>query len=134
VAKDEELRAYELMTADWAALKLVTDWLMVFPAAMTQMSAKKQPMLSSTHAIFLGLQKEIKRAIAALPSTADPVLRQGLVDAHLKLSDYFTKFDQSRYYSWATCSNFISVFWFDLTCLLSAGSTVVVPRAQKRLR
>ncbi|KAJ6526107.1 hypothetical protein B0H19DRAFT_858704, partial [Mycena capillaripes] len=89
---------HELTTADWAALKLVTDWLMVFRAATTQMSATKQPMLSSTHAIFLGLQKELKRAIAALPSTADPVLRQGLVDAHLKLSDYFTKFDQSRYY------------------------------------
>jgi uncharacterized protein HemX len=109
VAKDEELRAHELTTADWDALKLVTDWLMVFRAATTQMSATKQPMLSSTHAIFLGLQKELKRAIAALSSTADPVLRQGLVDAHLKLSDYFTKFDQSRYYSWATCSNFLSV-------------------------
>ncbi|KAJ6556718.1 hypothetical protein B0H10DRAFT_1203841 [Mycena sp. CBHHK59/15] len=31
-----------------------------------------------------------------------PALRQGLVDAHRKLSDYYTKFDQSHYYSWAT--------------------------------
>ncbi|KAJ7765577.1 hypothetical protein B0H16DRAFT_1309980, partial [Mycena metata] len=95
---------HELTPADWTALKLVTDWLMVYRDATTQMSTTKQPMLSSTHAIFLGLQSHLKAALAKLPATADPVLRDGLVEAHLKLSDYFAKFDQSKYYMWATCA------------------------------
>ncbi|KAJ7191599.1 hypothetical protein B0H12DRAFT_995527, partial [Mycena haematopus] len=93
-----ELREHELSSADWAALKLVTNWLMAFRDATTQMSATKQPMLSSTHAIFLGLQRHLKTELAKLSPSTDPILRQGLVEAHLKLSDYFTKFDQSRYY------------------------------------
>ncbi|KAJ7157771.1 hypothetical protein C8R46DRAFT_818929, partial [Mycena filopes] len=89
---------HELTAADWTALKLVTDWLMVYRDATTQMSATKQPMLSSTHAIFLGLQGHLKTALANLPDDADPVLRGGLVEAHEKLSEYFTKFDRSQYY------------------------------------
>ncbi|KAJ7834571.1 hypothetical protein B0H14DRAFT_2363791, partial [Mycena olivaceomarginata] len=98
VAKDESLRAHELSTADWTALKLVSKWLMAFRDATTQMSTTKQPMISNTHAVFLGLEKHIKIKLANLPQETDPVLRQGLVDAHTKLSDYFTKFDRSRYY------------------------------------
>ncbi|KAJ7090139.1 hypothetical protein C8R44DRAFT_892053 [Mycena epipterygia] len=66
------------------------------------MSATKQPMLSTTHAVFLWLQLHLKNTNAVLPEDADPALWQGLVDAHLKLSDYYTKFDRSRYYSRAT--------------------------------
>ncbi|KAJ6568100.1 hypothetical protein DFH09DRAFT_848764, partial [Mycena vulgaris] len=98
VAKDEELRAHELSAADWDALKTVADWLMVYRHATTGMSATKQPMLSSTHAIFIGLQAHLKESLAKLPESAAPELRSGLVEAHLKLSDYFTKFDESRYY------------------------------------
>ncbi|KAJ6563518.1 hypothetical protein B0H10DRAFT_2239399 [Mycena sp. CBHHK59/15] len=47
-------------------------------------------------------QTQRRGAITALPKSADPALRQGLVEAHLKLSDYYTKFDQSRYYLWAS--------------------------------
>ncbi|KAF7371732.1 Transposase-like protein [Mycena venus] len=36
VAKDEELRAHELSTRDWTALKLVTNWLVAFREATTQ--------------------------------------------------------------------------------------------------
>ena len=56
-------------------------------------------MLSSTHAVFLVLQD----IIATLPSNsaADNTLKEGLLAAHHKLSDYFHKFDQSRYYLWA---------------------------------
>ncbi|KAF7372456.1 Transposase-like protein [Mycena venus] len=85
VAKDEELRAHELSTRDWTALKLVTNWLVAFREATTQI-----------------LQSHLKTEISKLPADADPVLRQGLVDAHLKLSNYFAKFEQSRYYTWAT--------------------------------
>jgi hypothetical protein len=66
----------------------------------------KQPMLSTTHAIFRWLQDELKTNITKLPQTADPALLEGLVAAHRKLSDYFTKFDESRYYSWATSWSF----------------------------
>ncbi|KAF7372351.1 Transposase-like protein [Mycena venus] len=101
VAKDSELREHELNAAEWDALQLVTQWLKMFRSATTQMSTTKQPMLSSTHAIFRGLQQRLKAIISELPESADPALKEGLVNAHRKLSDYFTKFDQSRYYSWA---------------------------------
>jgi len=101
--KDEELRAHELSNGDWTALKLVSDRPIAFRNTTTQMSATKQSMLSSTYTIFLGLQSHLKKELAKLPATADPMLRQGLVEAHVKLSDYFTKFDKSQYYSWATC-------------------------------
>ncbi|KAJ7304697.1 hypothetical protein DFH08DRAFT_721492 [Mycena albidolilacea] len=97
VAKDSELREHELNAAEWDALQLVTHWLKMFRSATTQMSATKQPMLSSTHAIFRGLQQRLKAIIAELPESADPDLKEGLVNAHRKLSDYFTKFDKSRY-------------------------------------
>jgi hypothetical protein len=79
---------------------MVTYWLEIFCSATTQMSATKQPTLSSTHAVFRGLQRRLKEIIAGLPASADPALKEGLVNAYRKL-DYFTKFDQSRYYGWA---------------------------------
>lgn len=109
VAKDSDLREHELSSTEWDALTLVTGWLKYFRSATTQMSSTKQPMLSTTHAIFRGLQDHIKGAITALPEKADPALRNGLVEAHGKLSDYYTKFDQSRYYLWASC-NFFNLF------------------------
>ncbi|KAJ7792593.1 hypothetical protein B0H13DRAFT_2172466 [Mycena leptocephala] len=102
VNENEDLAEYALAPSEWAALKQVSDWLKSYRYATTKMSATKQPMLSTTHAVFRWLQDELKAAIAALPSTADPALLEGLVAAHRKLSDYFTKFDESRYYSWAT--------------------------------
>ncbi|KAJ6567458.1 hypothetical protein B0H10DRAFT_1841910, partial [Mycena sp. CBHHK59/15] len=80
----------------------ITKWLKSYRYATTTMSTTKQSMLSTTHAIFRWLQDELKTNIAELPQTADPALLEGLVAAHRKLSDYFTKFDESRYYSWAT--------------------------------
>ncbi|KAJ6541101.1 hypothetical protein B0H10DRAFT_1855471, partial [Mycena sp. CBHHK59/15] len=97
VAKDSELREHELSPYKWDALMLVTQWLKAFRSATTQMSATEHSMLSTTHTIFRGLQQHLKDAITALPASADPALREGLVKAHLKLSDYYTNFDQSRY-------------------------------------
>jgi hypothetical protein len=108
VAKDAELRKYELTQTEWDALKLVTAWLKTFRSATTQMSTTKQPMLSHTHTIFRGLQAKVKEAIEELPANADPALRDGLAQAHRKLSNYFTKFDVSRYCLWAGRSSFIS--------------------------
>ncbi|KAJ6540058.1 hypothetical protein DFH09DRAFT_849078, partial [Mycena vulgaris] len=89
---------HTLTATEWAALKQVTDWLKAYRYATTRMSATKQPMLSSTHAVFRWLQTHLKDAIKKLPADTDPALRQGLIDAHMKLGDYFTKFDKSRYY------------------------------------
>ena len=67
VAKNRELRAYELSTADWDAITLVTQWLKSFRSATTQMSATKSSMLSTTHAIFHGLQEDIRHSLTKLP-------------------------------------------------------------------
>lgn len=75
------------------------------------MSTTKRAVLSTTHAIFRGLQDNIKKTITTLPRSVDPALRDGLVQAHLKLSEYFGKFDESPYYTWAACKlfNYIEV-------------------------
>ncbi|KAF8202037.1 hypothetical protein K438DRAFT_1484469, partial [Mycena galopus ATCC 62051] len=90
--KDSELREHELSTSEWDALVLVTGWLKYFRSATTQMSATHHSIGS------VRVTDSLQDAIAELPATADPALRDGLVAAHLKLSDYYTKFDQSRYY------------------------------------
>ncbi|KAG5649577.1 hypothetical protein H0H81_003023 [Sphagnurus paluster] len=59
-------------------------------------------MLSTTHAIFRGLQAVIKDALSDLPIDTSPKLVAGLTDAHRKLSDYYYKFDESPLYTWAT--------------------------------
>jgi hypothetical protein len=46
VAKNRELRKYELQDEDWEAIALVAQWLKSFCSATTQMSTTKRPMLS----------------------------------------------------------------------------------------
>lgn len=65
------------------------------------MSATKKPMLSTTHAIFRGLQDNLRHILKELPNSVPPELKAGLTDAHRKLSDYYHKFDESPYYTWA---------------------------------
>ncbi|KAJ7818569.1 hypothetical protein B0H14DRAFT_2289809, partial [Mycena olivaceomarginata] len=87
-----ELHEHELNTDKWHALELVTAWLKFFRSVTTQMPATKQSMLSTTHAIFHGLQQQLKSIISGLPASTDPALKQGLNDAHPKPGDYFIKF------------------------------------------
>ena len=103
VAKNRELRSLELSTADWDAIALVTKWLKSFRSATTQMSTTKCSMLSSTHAIFRGLQEDIRNSLAELPDGAPAKLKMSLMKAHRKLSDYYTKLDESPYYIWSSC-------------------------------
>ncbi|KAJ7323933.1 hypothetical protein DFH08DRAFT_711545, partial [Mycena albidolilacea] len=91
----------ELTSAEWEALLTVLKWLKAFRSATTEMSTTKLPMLSTTHAIFQGLQHHLKTLISTLLSSADPALKEGLVNANRRLSDYFTKFDESQYCTWA---------------------------------
>ena len=103
VAKNRELCAFELSTADWDAVTLVTKWLKSFWSATTQMSTTKCSMLSSTHAIFRGLQDNLRNSLTNLPDNAPAKLKTLLMKAYQKLSDYYTKLDESSYYIWASC-------------------------------
>jgi hypothetical protein len=109
VAKTQELRTFELTNLDWDTIKLVCEWLKHFRDATTQMSATKQCTLSSTHAIFKGLQDSLMENLRQLPSFAPPQLRRALTQAHEKLSDYFFKFDQSPHPIWASREWFLSI-------------------------
>jgi hypothetical protein len=62
----EQGPAFELSNMDWESIKLVTSWLKSFRAATTEMSATKVPILSTTHAIFRGLQDDIKTLFFAI--------------------------------------------------------------------
>jgi hypothetical protein len=97
VAKNRELRKYELQDEDWEAIALVAQWLKSFRSATTQMSTTKRPMLSSTQAIFQGLQDSLTDSLCSLPHNMPALLCQGLLNAHRKLSDYYGVFDESPY-------------------------------------
>ena len=103
VGRHRDLRALELDVADWSAIRLVAGWLKVFRSATTDMSKTKEPMLSTVHAIFRGLQDHVRQALADLPDSAPHQLRNGLIEAHKKLSDYYYRSDESPYYTWASC-------------------------------
>jgi hypothetical protein len=102
VAKNRELRKHELQDEDWEAIALVAQWPKSFQSATTQMSTTKCPMLSSTHAIFRGLQDSLTESLRSLPNNTPALLRQALINAHRKLSDYYGKSDESPYYTWAS--------------------------------
>ena len=79
----------------------MASWLKSFRSATTEMSATKVPMLSTTHAIFRGLQDDIKNILYDLPNSVSPKIKLGLMEAHRKLSDYYYQFDASPFYTWA---------------------------------
>jgi hypothetical protein len=103
VSRNKDLHAFELRKADWESIKLVTSWLKSFRSATTEMSATKMPMLSTTHAIFRGLQDDLKAILRDLPNSVSPNIILGLTDAHRKLSDYYYQYDASPFYTWAAC-------------------------------
>jgi hypothetical protein len=84
-----DLRSLELSDEDWHAISQVTQWLKAFRSATVAMSQTKEPMLSTVHAIFHGLQDHIRSILRELPDTISPELKAGLVAAHSKLSDYY---------------------------------------------
>jgi len=103
VARHCDLQALELDTNDWAAISQVAGWLKAFHSATTDMSKTKEPMLSTVHAIFWGLQDHVSSILHELPDSAAPQLWTGLVQAHQKLSDYYFQSDESPFYTWAAC-------------------------------
>lgn len=101
--KDLGLRTYELSSPEWSVITVVTNWLLLFRKAMVAMSATKVPMLSSTHATLKGLQDRLREELTKLPSSALPLLRKALTEAHTKLGEYFFKIDISPYVIWTSC-------------------------------
>ena len=101
VSRNKDLHALELSKTDWESIDLVASWLKSFQSATTEMSATKVPMLSITHAIFRGLQDEIKKILCELSNSVSPKIKLGLTDAHRKLSDYYYQFYASPFYTWA---------------------------------
>ncbi|KAJ3541549.1 hypothetical protein NMY22_g3845 [Coprinellus aureogranulatus] len=100
-AKNREFRLVELSASDWECIETVCKWLDVFQAATREMSATKTPMLSSTITIFHGLQRRLKDALRDLSTTCDPAIKTGIIDAHQKLSNYYSRFDELPYGTWA---------------------------------
>ncbi|KAJ7725282.1 hypothetical protein DFH07DRAFT_758733, partial [Mycena maculata] len=96
-----DLHNNELTVQDWDAIAMVSDWLLNFRSATSQMSTTSRPMLSSTHSTFHGLQKTLKDKLSSLPQDSPPELVEALTNAHRKLSDYYYKYDQSPFYIWA---------------------------------
>ncbi|KAJ7780449.1 hypothetical protein B0H14DRAFT_2401076, partial [Mycena olivaceomarginata] len=96
-----DLHNPEISVQDWAAIETITDWLHTFSLTTSEMSRTSRPMLSFTHSTFRGLQKILKEKVAGLPKNTSPKLVEGLMKSHLKLSDYYYKYDQSPFYIWA---------------------------------
>jgi hypothetical protein len=101
VGCNRDLRALELAKNEWDAITQVAHWLGAFRSATTQMSTSKQSMLSTTHAIFRGLQEHVQQIYRDLPMSTSPRIKASLLEAHRKLSDYYYKYDQSPFYTWA---------------------------------
>ena len=100
---DTDLWPHLLSNNKWDAIDLATTWLKSFRSATIQMSATQTPMLSTTYAVFHGLQEELWDTLCSLPNSTTPRLVKGLTDSHLKLSDYYHTFDTSPFYSWSSC-------------------------------
>ena len=107
VFQNEDLANLALTEAEWASITQMAGWLKAFRSATTQMSTTKQPMLSTAHAIFRGLQDEVRDALRSLPDSTSPMIRNGLLAAHQKLpvSEYCYHFDISPFYIWAACES-----------------------------
>ena len=101
VGRNQDLCALELSEGEWGMIVQVTDWLGAFQAATTQMSTSKQSMLSSMLAIFRGLQEHIWKIYGDLPTLTPQRIKDSLLDAHKKLSDYYYRYDQPPFYTWA---------------------------------
>ncbi|KAJ6603532.1 hypothetical protein DFH09DRAFT_899038, partial [Mycena vulgaris] len=114
-----DMHHLDLTAADWEAITMVAGWLRSFRTATTLMSATKRPVLSFTHTIFRGLQDDLRTSIRGLPLSTPSVLRNGLLEAHRKLSDYYYKSDESPYYTWAART---SIIYFCLPCSHSSSS------------
>jgi hypothetical protein len=87
---------------EWEAISAVKQWLSLFAEATTDMSSTENTTLSAVYGIFTGLQDDVRDHLRD-SDRHPPSLKAGLVQAHEKLSEYFSKTDASPYYLWASC-------------------------------
>ncbi len=116
VDSQRELRHLEIHSNEWSSISLLADWLQAFRDATTGMSSTSFPMLSTIHATFRSLQDHIKTILHSLPNTVSPQMKQALVEAHEKLAEYYEKFDQSPFYTWAARKLSTLLYW-QLWCI-----------------
>src|SRR5216684_6734198 len=91
IGLNHDLRSLELDEDEWVAIASVAEWLMAFHSATTQMSMSRVSMLSTTHAIFRGLQEHVRKIYCDLPTGTAPKIMDSLLNVHKKLSDYPTQ-------------------------------------------
>jgi len=103
IGYNRDLRSLKLDEEEWDTIAQVADWLMAFWSATIQMSTLKTPMLSMMHTIFRGLQEHIREIYCDILLSMPPKIKAGLLHAYKKLSDYYYKYDQLPFYTWAAC-------------------------------
>ncbi|KAL4258188.1 Zinc finger BED domain-containing [Pleurotus pulmonarius] len=101
VDSQREIRHLEIEPDAWSSVALLADWLQAFRDATNGMSSTSFPMLSTIHATFRGLQDHIKSILRSLPDETLPQMKRALVEAHEKLAEYYDRFDESPFYTWA---------------------------------
>jgi hypothetical protein len=88
---------------DWTAVETVSRWLKVFRTATARMSSSKTTTLSTIYSTFTKLQDTLRTQLRDLDSSLPQELGQGLQRALIKLSEYFSKADDTPFYLWASC-------------------------------
>ncbi|TEB18492.1 hypothetical protein FA13DRAFT_1608120, partial [Coprinellus micaceus] len=96
-ATNKDFWSWELTLKDWDAIQTVCDWLAAFKSATREMLTTKAPVLSKAVAVFQGLQDNLKSALRNIPSTVSPNVKMAFVNAHNKLAEHYSKFDDSLY-------------------------------------
>lgn len=110
VDSQREIRHLEIEPDEWSSVALLADWLQAFRDATNGMSSTSFPMLSTIHATFRGLQDHIKSILCSLPNETLPQMKRALVEAHEKLAEYYDRFDESPFYTWAACTFYFLLF------------------------
>ncbi|TBU51222.1 hypothetical protein BD310DRAFT_910797 [Dichomitus squalens] len=83
---NRDLRHLEISFEEWEAIAIVTKWLRLYRDAT----------------VDIGLQEHLRECIRELPESTPRPLRDGLINAHYKLSDYSYLFEGSPFYTWAS--------------------------------
>ena len=117
-AKLEQLSAIE-----WNVIMHVEKWLDSFREATTLMLVAQAPALSVVLTIFCDIQDDIQAAYRELPLLAPLALKQGVLNAHWKLSNYYYLTDASPYYIWASRKSYVPVNFSVISSVTLHGSS-----------
>jgi hypothetical protein len=66
------------------------------------MSSRDKTMISSVFGVFMALQDDVRAHLRKSDGVSSE-LKQGLLDVHKKLAEYFRKLDASSYYICSAC-------------------------------